>query len=338
MEKLKEAVIDGCDIHSFLSLESLNEFGKLKNLKIYETVDNLKPNCSDSASNQELISKEEENSDFLRKLDDKPFYCDETDSELDDNSSAVWQSNQLTTLNNRSLRYSTRLRSGLPKCGKEYCRLGCICDNQSQNNSNNNRNVSISNKNRVVKQNQNSSHNNSSNNSNSQHCGRYECMFECSCSRRLRSTTRLLQQQTDPNIDSKKSSDKKDKIDNNNNKNSSNLNKSLNKNVIKNKTPCLRKSKRLNTSSSSSTNSDYYYYSMTNSKEDKNQKKENRPIAKKSTRLNDILNKFRSNSTTSNNNNNNSVNSKSRATTRSKSKPADSKSKNELNKLEKEKR
>jgi hypothetical protein len=100
----------------------------------------------------------------------------------------------------------------LIECGNEHCRLGCICDsllNLNANSNNSSNKTSISNNYSKQQRNEKSSsknssinnHNNINSNSNNataptgifrDHCGRFECMFECTCYRRLRSTTRMI--------------------------------------------------------------------------------------------------------------------------------------------------
>ena len=97
---------------------------------------------------------------------------------------------------------------GLPDCGKAHCRLGCICEalQVTGNTTNTRGSISsnsgsstsgVSNNNNVTKKNNSITNNYTNNNLNNgdvngyrDHCGRFECMFECTCTRLLRSTTR----------------------------------------------------------------------------------------------------------------------------------------------------
>ena len=86
------------------------------------------------------------------------------------------------------------------ECEKDHCRLGCICDSLKSFNTNN-----FSSKINISDEKQNFSNankfqnkvniSNLTNKGNNgiyrDHCGRIECMFECSCLRRLRSSTRF---------------------------------------------------------------------------------------------------------------------------------------------------
>jgi hypothetical protein len=98
----------------------------------------------------------------------------------------------------------------LPECGKAHCRLGCICEAlQATGNATNTRgsissnsgsstsggsssanNVATRKNNSITNNHTNNSLNNTDSNGYRDHCGRFECMFECTCTRRLRSTTR----------------------------------------------------------------------------------------------------------------------------------------------------
>jgi len=116
-----------------------------------------------------------------------------------------------STVSNRSAFSTYSIRSdssrcslspdhSLPECGKAHCKLGCICDEKSssnlsvsptplKNNNNNNKNQNF------INNTKNDDLDNLSNNyPQRDHCGRFECMFECNCSRRLRSSTRSKSQ------------------------------------------------------------------------------------------------------------------------------------------------
>ena len=93
------------------------------------------------------------------------------DSTSDDDEIMVWEPN-----------------ANSPTCGKAHCRLGCICspDEFSSQPSQQQQQTSSS----PVSNKSTASSSSSATSMQSQHCGRYECMFECLCSRRLRSSTR----------------------------------------------------------------------------------------------------------------------------------------------------
>jgi hypothetical protein len=94
----------------------------------------------------------------------------------------------------RSSTSSTQSNNSLPECGKEHCRLGCICEALNlSTNAHSKKSANIS----SISSSKNIFSTGSSNEDSlvyRDHCGRYECMFECTCTRRLRSTTRLIQQ------------------------------------------------------------------------------------------------------------------------------------------------
>lgn len=68
--------------------------------------------------------------------------------------------------------------SAVASCSKPHCRLGCICPQTESSSSSSSSSSSPS-------------LDETSKSSNGSHCGRYECMFECTCGpRRLRSSAR----------------------------------------------------------------------------------------------------------------------------------------------------
>jgi len=82
----------------------------------------------------------------------------------------------------------------LPECGKAHCRLGCICDAISSSNNDNSSSSPTPSKNYyVAKSNEDAAaptELSAAGHHQRDHCGRFECMFECNCTRRLRSSTR----------------------------------------------------------------------------------------------------------------------------------------------------
>ncbi len=142
------------------------------------------------------------------------------------------------------------------ECGKDHCRLGCICDSLTNYNINNSINKII-----VSNEKQNSSNFNSFcnkvnisnliNNGNCgifrDHCGRIECMFECSCLRRLRSATRSKNDQNSTEKGIANNSNRKNfkvNIKNNNPKNFNICNKKTERSF--NQRQILPKSKKQN--------------------------------------------------------------------------------------------
>ena len=174
-----------------------------------------------------------------------------------------------TKMNKRSLSSSGSSRSStsstqsnnnnnsLPECGKEHCRLGCICEalNLSQN-AHNKKSANISN---IASSSRGSSNKNifstGSCNEDSlvyrDHCGRYECMFECTCTRRLRSTTRLIQQTSQSSENRHRNRNSESKSDSR----AKHSKKSSSKNASKSSQNKINKSKSSNRKASSSVSS-----------------------------------------------------------------------------------
>lgn len=97
------------------------------------------------------------------------------DSASDDDEIMVWEPN-----------------ANSPTCGKAHCRLGCICppDEFSSQQQTSQQQQQQQTSSSPVSNKSTASSSSSATSMQSQHCGRYECMFECLCSRRLRSSTR----------------------------------------------------------------------------------------------------------------------------------------------------
>lgn len=115
------------------------------------------------------------------------------------------------------------------ECGKLHCRLGCICANGITANVNSNTPA------------------------NGKHCGRYECMFECTCVRRLRSTSRLLNNTNSTNSNAKAANENKQPANGKGTKNSPRI--ESNRSILST-TP---------SSTASSFRDNYYYYNKLSS-------------------------------------------------------------------------
>ena len=177
--------IEGLSIYSFSSLEGLNQFVKSNKLLKHDEVVNDEDNTNDLklqsqkspfykyntrsklAKKDQKKTKFKNDDEYLTKLDDN-FITNKNssnkNSEESNRSSVIWK----PTINKVS--NSTKNLS-LPECGQKYCQLGCICESILNTGS-------ASQADEAKKS----------------HCGRIECMFECNCTRKLRSSTRLLQE------------------------------------------------------------------------------------------------------------------------------------------------
>lgn len=148
--------IDDVDIYSFGNEEFLRDFVAKNNLIEYD----LKPEADSDSSQRKYNTRSRLNSDQSRLDDTLSCYLNKLDCEH-----ALLDPAGEDILSLSTSKRHTRSQAGrisLPQCGKIYCRLGCICEQFD----------------------------NSKKNVNGKHCGRVECMFECNCARKLRSSTR----------------------------------------------------------------------------------------------------------------------------------------------------
>ncbi|CAF0790096.1 unnamed protein product [Brachionus calyciflorus] len=145
--------IDSIDIYSFNKLDLLKEFALKNNLVEYD----LKNDPNERSKKYNTRSRL--NMEVPKLNDSLSVYLRKLNSDSNDEIDSIRDELVGATDSKRK----TRSQKGkMPECGKAYCRLGCICEPSE--------NV----KKKFMKK----------------HCGRFECMFECNCSRRLRSSTR----------------------------------------------------------------------------------------------------------------------------------------------------
>ena len=145
--------IDNMQIYSFSSMKQLKSYARLNELKI----------ALPSEAKSSPPPPPSQSGDYLKKLGDNLISksCASASKKNDD---MLWQPNIKLCLNVNS-NDSSPARCG----GRSQCKLGCICDVMSQWDESSAHNESMS--------------------SDGKHCGRHECMFVCSCSRRLRSSS-----------------------------------------------------------------------------------------------------------------------------------------------------
>lgn len=200
--------IEDVSIFSFNDIETLRTYVKLNNILPYENK-TLKYKSKRKETNNEFYD-----SNYLKKLDDNLMandiqedeqFDEEEDSFNDDSKSMIWQptiksdldkhkqikKERNISITSRSI-YSSSPGSlspdySLPECGKAHCKLGCICDaiSTSINDQSSCSPTHFKSKNIFLK-------NDDTETMYRDHCGRFECMFECNCSRRLRSSTRQI--------------------------------------------------------------------------------------------------------------------------------------------------
>ena len=143
--------VDECDAPTFDCIDNMQiySFSSMKQLKSYARLNELKIALPSEAKSAP------QSGDYLKKLGDNLISCASAKKSDD----MLWQPNIMNSND------SSPARCG----GRSQCKLGCICDVMSQWDESSAHNESMS--------------------SEGKHCGRHECMFVCSCSRRLRSSS-----------------------------------------------------------------------------------------------------------------------------------------------------
>jgi hypothetical protein len=174
--------IDGINIYSFTTLDSLKEYAQVNNINKYsnhqqEQQENGQQKNDDLNKNNYFTKlrsslKKEKNLDQQKDFNNtsKKLQKIIKEEKLDNNNpieinnksssySLIWQPkvNETLTYDYDDTSRSTSSDSvGVKsKCGKDHCNFGCICD-------------TISNTSTITRD----------------HCGRYECMFVCNCNNR----------------------------------------------------------------------------------------------------------------------------------------------------------